>query len=55
MTITSQEIELLAQILQRAGVTQIEASWCNALLSRLRILVAEQEAQINELDTNPEK
>lgn len=40
MTITPQEIELLAQILQRAGVTQIEAMWLNALMDRLRMLAS---------------
>ena len=38
--VTPQEIELLAGILQRAGVTQIEAIWLNDLLIRLRALVS---------------
>lgn len=34
--VTLNEIELLAGILQRAGVSQIEALWLNNLLNRLR-------------------
>lgn len=40
MMVTPQEIELLATILQRAGVTQIEAIWLNDLIDRLRVLVS---------------
>lgn len=43
--ITSLEIEMLASVLARAGVNQIEAQWCNGLLDRLRALALEQQAQ----------
>ncbi len=36
--LTVQEVELLAGILARAGVTQIEAIWVNGVLNRLREL-----------------
>ena len=36
--ISVQEIELLAGLLARAGVTQIEAMFANGLLARLRTL-----------------
>jgi len=34
------EIELLAGILQRTGISQIEAIWLNDLLNRLRTMCA---------------
>lgn len=36
VNVTIQEIELLAGILQRAGVTPIEAMFVNSVLDRLR-------------------
>lgn len=41
--VTLQEIELLAGILQRAGVTQIEALFLNSVLGRLRATAVEHE------------
>lgn len=44
--VTIVEIELLAGLLARAGVTQIEAIWCNTVLERLRnLIVIEQGKQ----------
>ena len=43
------EIELLATILQRAGVNQVEAAWVNGLLNKLRLIAA--QADLAEIDT----
>lgn len=43
--VSVQEIELLAGILQRAGVTQIEALFLNDVLVRLRAMVELLELQ----------
>lgn len=40
---TVQEVELLAGILQRAGVNQYEALWCNQMLDRLRAIAVGME------------
>ena len=48
--INLQEVELLATILQRAGVTQIEAIWLNDLVNRLRMVAAQQ---VENLPKNP--
>lgn len=42
-TITLQEVELLASLLARAGVSQYEAIWANAFLERLRQMAREAE------------
>ena len=39
------EIELLATILQRAGVNQVEAAWVNGLLNKLRLIAQEEESE----------
>lgn len=39
------EVEMLAGILSRAGVTQIEAIWCNGILDILRRIALEQQAK----------
>ena len=41
ITITMTEVELLAGLLQRAGVTPIETLWANMVLSKLRSLAAQ--------------
>lgn len=41
--VTTKEVELLAEILQRAGVTHIEALFLNDVLARLRTMAAERE------------
>ena len=38
--ITMQEVEMLAQLVGRAGVNPYEAAWANTFLDRLRALVA---------------
>lgn len=43
--ITVQEVEMLAGLLQRAGVTQIEAAWANSIMDRLRAEVAKAEME----------
>jgi hypothetical protein len=43
--ITAMEIEMLASLLARAGVNQIEAQWCNRILDRLRAAALEQGAK----------
>jgi len=44
--ITLQEVELLAMLLARAGVNQIEAVWANEFLNRLRELARRPAAPI---------
>jgi len=41
--ITLKEIELLASLLSRAGVTQIEAIWANMILEKLRAMVQDKK------------
>jgi len=48
MKLTLHEIELLAQLLARAGVTEIEAIWANALLAKLRVIVREKDEDETE-------
>jgi len=52
--VTLQEIELLASLLQRAGVNQIEALFANDVMDRLRALVAAEELKRKDRD-EPEK
>lgn len=46
--VTLQEIEILATLLQRAGVTQIEAYAANIILERLRAWAATEEMEQRE-------
>lgn len=49
--ITREEVELLATLLARAGVTQIEALWANNVLNQLRVLASVSQpgpAQVGE-------
>ena len=41
--ITLHEVELLAALLARAGVTEIEAMWANVVLGKLRKLAIEAQ------------
>lgn len=41
--LTMQEVEMLAGLVMRAGVNQIEAMWANAILDRLRVLALEAQ------------
>ena len=41
--ITVQEVEMLAALVQRAGVNPYEAAWANAILDRLRTLAQAQQ------------
>ena len=59
---TLQEIELLAGLLSRAGVTQIEALFANSLLERLRAAaqglaeaasVDSRESEANQAERHP--
>ena len=43
--ITLREVEMLASLLQRAGVNQIEASWANIVMDRLRAAAAAFELE----------
>lgn len=52
--VTLQEIELLAGLLARAGVTQIEAIWANMILERLRALAIELDRSKPNLKTAEE-
>jgi len=45
MSITPQDVELLAQLLSRAGVNQIEARFANNCLTELRALVTQEAAR----------
>lgn len=42
--ITIEEVEMLAALLQRTGVTVYEAAWANMMLDKLRAIAAEQGA-----------
>jgi hypothetical protein len=44
--LTIQEIEMLAGLLQRAGVNVYEMTWANSILERLRAIALEQQAKI---------
>ena len=39
--ISPQEVEMLAELLSRAGVNKFEALWANGILQRLRELAIE--------------
>lgn len=43
--VTIQEIEMLAELLARAGVNRIEAVMANIILTKLRAMVALEEAE----------
>jgi len=43
--ITSQEIEMLAGLLQRAGVNVYEMMWANSILEKLRVSALEQQTK----------
>jgi hypothetical protein len=43
--VTPNDIELIAMILQRASVNQIEAQWINMKLDGLRALAAQSQAE----------
>jgi hypothetical protein len=43
--LTMQEIEMLAGLLQRAGVNVYEMVWANSILDRLRTIALEQQAK----------
>ena len=49
--VSVQEIELLAGVLQRAPVSQIEALFLNSVLARLRVMAVEHE-QLLALETD---
>ncbi len=40
-----QEVELLAQLLSRAPITPVEATWANMILDRLRASVVDSADQ----------
>ena len=42
--ITREEVEKLAVLLSRAGVSWYEAAWANMVMDKLRALALEQEA-----------
>lgn len=44
--ITIQELELLASILGRAGVTPIEVIWINETLDKLRQMIQAEELRL---------
>ena len=43
--ITVQDIELLAALLQRAGVNPYEAAWANGIMDEIRAMVAKAELE----------
>lgn len=43
--ISLQEVELLAKLLQRAGVNPYEAAWANGIMNRLRAEAARAELE----------
>ena len=43
--ITKEDINLLAELVQRAGMTRIEVIWANATLNKMRAMVLESEAK----------
>jgi isopropylmalate/homocitrate/citramalate synthase len=46
--LTLAEVEMLANLLARAGVNQIEASWANSVLDGLRAIALEQKKNIQK-------
>lgn len=44
--ITAQDVELLAALLQRAGVNPYEAIWANEIIDELRAIVTKQQAEV---------
>lgn len=48
MKLTPHEIDLLAMLLARAGVTEIEALWANALLNKLRAIASEDKNEAEQ-------
>ena len=50
--ITVQEVELLAALLQRAGVNPYEASWANAIMDKLRAWAAKAELEQKKEETD---
>lgn len=46
--ITQEEVEMLAVLLQRAGVNQYEAIWANMMLNKLRQIAQEQAKEEKE-------
>lgn len=55
--ITPAEVEMLAALLARAGVTPIEAAWANGMLNKLRALAkaTERGKKLQEEETDAEK
>ena len=55
MMVTLQELEMLASLLARAGVTNIEAAWANDALNRLRQMAQAEKLRLKAeaaLDSN---
>jgi len=52
--ITLQEVEMLAALLQRAGVNRYEAIWANTTMNKLRAIAAEAEAEAKQEKKVPE-
>lgn len=43
--LTIQEVEMLAELLARAGVNKIEAVWANMMLTKLREIVKQLQEE----------
>jgi len=52
--VTKKEIEMLAGLLSRAGVTPVEAAWANRVLDELRKLVAINDSPKPDKEKEPE-
>ena len=55
--ITPAEVEMLATLLARAGVTPIEATWANNMLNKLRVLAkaTEQGKKLQAEESNADE
>ena len=46
--LTREEVEMLANLLARAGVNAYEAAWANVVLDKLRVLASLEQAKKQE-------
>ena len=53
--ITLEEVELLAVLLQRAGINPYEAYWANSIMDRLRAVAAAAELERQKTAQEPEE
>ena len=52
--LTTEELELFFSLLLRAGCNQIEATWANQVMAKLRVLVAQAQVKKEDEDATVE-